>query len=58
MNQKSGERSSPDFSEKNFNMLHKQLAEAGLVCYNHTILRGICENVFSILYYNIRRIQL
>ena len=49
MNQKSGERSSPDFSEKNFNMLHKQLAEAGLVCYNHTILRGICENVFSIL---------
>ena len=58
MTQKPGEPCSPGFSEKNFNMLHKQLAEAGLVCYNHTILRGICENVFSILYYNIRRIQL
>ena len=55
MNQKPGEPCSPGFSEKNFNMLHKQLAEAGLVCYNHTILKGISIDFNT---FNIRRIQL
>ena len=55
MIQKTGEFLPPRSFEKSFVLLHKQLAETGLVCYNHTILKGISIDFNT---FNIRRIQL